>query len=468
MKIGMLYKWRFAFIGLLFSTSVHAGASPLPGHELSLFWVLPFVGVLLSLALMPILFSSFWHHHYGKIVFLWTLAILMSILIFFGFDILLAEVSATFFHHYFPFITIITTLYIIAGGIHVNVRGPSKPLMNTGFLAIATMTASFIGTTGAAVLFIRPLLNLNKNRHYKRHTLIFYIFLVCNIGGCLTALGDPPLFLGYLNGIPFFWPMTHLFWPFLVITVPLLSVYFLIESWYFRREPLKVLPKPIAVKVEGFLHVGLLFCAISLILLSGSLKSVMSINFFHVLLEANNLARDLGLIFIACLSLYMQKKHPLEGVIFSWGPIVEVAKIFAAIFITASPVIAILHAGGEGELRGIIHMVNNNGIPDPKMYFWLTGFLSAFLDNAPTYLIFFHMAGGKASEFLSSLQSTLVAISAGSVFMGALTYIGNAPNFMVKAIAEANEIRMPSFFGYMAWSLIFLGPLFILLTWLIF
>lgn len=435
------------------------------GETLSLWWALPFGGMLVSLALMPLFASHFWEAHYGKVALGWSVVTLLFLMVFFELSLVQHEVFHTLFYHYMPFIIVIGALYTISGGIRINVESDATPAVNTGILAVGTVLAGWIGTTGASMLLIRPLLHVNRHRKHRVHLMIFFIFLAANIGGALTPLGDPPLFLGFLNGVSFFWPMEFLFLELVGMAIPLLLLFYGIDAFFVHREGLPFKSLQVSVSVRGELN-GLLFLGvIGLVLLSGVWKSSFEINIAGVGLQLQNLVRDGGLVILAMISWVLTPSAIHRSNHFSWEPLKEVAKLFFGIFMTVIPVIAILDAGLEGAMSPLISLVTHEGQPQNAMYFWLTGVLSAFLDNAPTYLVFFHMAGGEAPLLMTSFSKTLEAISLGAVFMGALTYIGNAPNFMVKTIAESQGIAMPSFFGYMIWSFVILGPLFLLLTW---
>jgi Na+/H+ antiporter NhaD/arsenite permease-like protein len=467
-KIGLLYKLIYAlivFLFCLFPTSLLAEGGSLPGATLSLWWGFPFVGMLLSIALMPLLFVHFWEAHYGKISCVWASITFLGLITAFGFSTTKYEVFRTFLHHYLPFIIIIGSLYTIAGGIRIEVQSHATPFVNTGLLALGTILAGWIGTTGAAMLFLRPLLHINRNRQYRIHHMIFFIFLVGNIGGALTPLGDPPLFLGFLNGVSFFWPLEYLAMPMIVTSVLVLVIFYGMDSYFVRREGLVLRHLRPRIEIKGRLNGLLFFGVVGVVLISGIWKSHIQFQVEGITLELQNVVRDGGLIILAMISWFFTPQAIHEANHFSWGPLKEVAKLFFGIFMTVIPVIAILDAGLQGGMAPLISLVDVNGQPNNTIYFWLSGGLSSFLDNAPTYLVFFHMAGGDASLLMTSLARTLEAISLGSVFMGAMTYIGNAPNFMVKAIAESHGIKMPSFFGYMAWSVVILLPLFFLLAW---
>jgi Na+/H+ antiporter NhaD/arsenite permease-like protein len=367
---------------------------------------------------------------------------------------------------YLPFIILLLALFTVAGGIHIAGSFRGTPGSNTAFLAAGTAIASWTGTTGASMLLIRPVIRANAERRYKVHVIVFFIFLVSNIGGALTPLGDPPLFLGFLKGVDFFWPTVNLLFPMLVVAVPLLLIFYILDSWYYRREslPLASVTEKKKIAIEGIPNIILLGCVVGAVLMSGVWESGIFITVFHVELELQNVLRDGLLLLVSWVSWQFTNQMHRQANAFNWQPIIEVAKLFAAIFVTIMPVIAILRAGEAGGLSPVIDAVSDRGEPINAMYFWMTGALSSFLDNAPTYLVFFNAAGGDAETLMGPLRNTLVAISAGAVFMGANSYIGNAPNFMVKAIAEASGIRMPSFFTYIAWAVVFLLPLFVLVT----
>ena len=447
----------------------HGGAPHLDGAELGLLWVLPFVGMLLSIALFPLLAPTFWHHHFGKVAGLWAACFVVPFTLVFGPQLALFELLHTGLLEYLPFIILLGSLFTVAGGVRVTGSLRGTPLVNTIILLIGTAIASWMGTTGAAMLLIRPLLRANERRRFRVHTVVFFIFLVANIGGSLTPLGDPPLFLGFLKGVPFFWPTAQMFLPMVLLASVLLVIYYLLDSYLYRREePLPPEPGGTKLGLEGSINILLLGGIVGGVLLSGVWQPGIQFAVYHVEVELQNLIRDGLLVSIAVLSLILTsgESRRLNG--FSWFPILEVAKLFAGIFVTIIPAIAILRAGRAGALEPIVSAVSIDGAPVEYMYFWLTGILSRFLDNAPTYLVFFNTAGGDADLLIGPLQSTLLAISAGAVFMGANTYIGNAPNFMVRAIAQEQGVPMPSFFGYMLWSGIFLMPLFVILTFIFF
>ena len=442
-----------------------------------LIWIVPFVGILLSIALMPLIAPHFWHHHFGKVAAFWALAFLVPFALVHGTELALFELLHTALLEYIPFIILLGALFTVAGGVRVTGSLAGTPIVNTGILFIGTVIASWMGTTGAAMLLIRPLLRANERRRFRVHTVVFFIFLVANIGGSLTPLGDPPLFLGFLKGIDFFWPTTQMLVPMVVVACALLALFFAVDSLLYAREGGGEGDRSAdqdqhdqeRLGLEGKVNLLLVAGVVGAVLLSGTWRPGIEFTVFHVHVELQNLARDILLIAIALLSLRLTAVESRRKNAFSWFPIVEVAKLFAAIFVTIIPAIAILRAGTAGALAPVISLVTDAaGQPKDAAYFWLTGILSSFLDNAPTYLVFFNTAGGDPEVLMGSLSATLLAISAGAVFMGANTYIGNAPNFMVRSIAVERGVPMPSFFGYMAWSGAILLPLFGVVTVLFF
>ncbi len=476
-------------IALLVSVGVSFGADDahggdahhghgVDGAKLPIWSIIPFVGILLSIAIFPLVLDShFLVHHGGKMSLIWALAFAIPYLIAFQGEAFY-DILHIYLIDYIPFIILLWGLFTVAGGILVRGTLRGTPLVNTLLLLIGTAIASWVGTTGASMLLIRPLIRANAYRQSKVHLVIFFIFLVSNIGGSLTPLGDPPLFLGFLHNVPFFWTTTALFPHMLFISVILIVLFFVLDTFMFKREG-GVVPddgtnEPI--RVDGLFNLVFLLGIVAAVLMSGSFKWG-EVNIFGVHVYWQNIARDVLIVVMGLLSL---RFTPFSGELrqeneFSWEPIEEVAKVFAGIFMTIIPALAILKAGENGALSGLI-----GAIKEPMHYFWITGILSSFLDNAPTYLTFFNTALGKLHlteamipEILSGqltgpehleFVKLLTAISVGAVFMGANTYIGNAPNFMVKAIAEQSGIRMPSFFGYMLWSVVILVPLFVIVT----
>lgn len=464
------------FIAFFASVKAHASESNVNlGEILPLWSVIPFAGMLLSIALFPLLAPKIWKNHYAKISGFWALCMAVPFVFAFG-KSALYEIAHILIIDYIPFVILLWSLYTVSGGIQIEGSHKGKPTSNLMMLIFGTVIASWIGTTGASMLLIKPVIHGNMQRKNKAHVIVFFIFLVSNIGGSLTPLGDPPLFLGFLHGVPFFWTF-NVFTETAFVSAILLAVFFFFDSFYYKREiqagTLKVNTIKNEPTVVRGLHNLLFLTGIVLgILLSGVLK-LGQIDVLGVNVDVQSLLRDAILILMGYLSLKTTKKTIRKANEFTWHPIVEVAILFAGIFITIIPMIDILRAGSNGHLAFVINSVNK-----PWHYFWITGVLSSFLDNAPTYLTFLNTALGNfyaglpESEAVARLIAEngiyLKAISTGAVFMGANTYIGNAPNFMVLTIAEDSGIKMPSFFGYMAYSIGILVPVFILTTFVFF
>jgi Na+/H+ antiporter NhaD/arsenite permease-like protein len=444
-----------------------AFAAELPGETMSLLWALPFAGILLCIATGPLLYHHFWEHHYGKIALVWALLVVVPLALAFGFSAMLTAVLHTILLEYVSFIILLFGLFTISGGIRLagNIHG--TPLVNALILVVGAALASVIGTTGASMILIRPIIRANDNRPFNAHVIVFFIFLVSNIGGSLTPLGDPPLFVGFLRGVEFFWTTEHLWPDTLLVGGIVLAAFLVIDFILHQREegaPKIKDPTPdTRIRLQGLSNIPLLLGVIAAILLSAAWDPGVSFMVHGVEVELQNIARDVIILALAFVSLKVTRREYREANGFTWGPIEEVAKLFAAIFVCIIPVIAILQAGMNGAMAPLVELVTRpDGSHNDLAYFWMTGILSSFLDNAPTYLVFFELAGGDARELMTTYATTLAAISAGAVFMGANTYIGNAPNFMVYAIARERGVRMPSFFGYMLWSGAILIPTFVI------
>lgn len=358
------------------------------------------------------------------------------------------RIDHAIFKEYIPFIVLLFALYSISGGVRIEGNLVAKPLTNTTFILIGGLLASFIGTTGAAMLLIRPLLETNRGRRHVQHTVVFFIFVVCNCGGCLLPIGDPPLFLGYLQGVPFLWTMTALWQPWLLVNASLLAIYLTLDLWYYypREDRSKMaradLEAGVGIRVRGLaLNAPLLLGVILSVALLDPNKQIPGTDFYPWVY----LRESIQLALIGLSTFFGSKAIRVENR-FNYHAIIEVAALFVGIFICMQPALEILNQYGP-----------QLGINTPQKFFWITGGLSAVLDNAPTYLVFFQTADAQfGTERLvdwlhdptSAAYLDLMAISLGSVFMGAMTYIGNGPNFMVRAIAEESGVRMPSFFGY--------------------
>jgi len=439
------------------------------GETLPLWSCIPFACMLLSIALCPLLAPNFWHHHFGKVSFFWALTLGVPFLVAHRGDAVY-EILHIILADYIPFIILLWSLYTVSGGILLKGSLRGTPMVNLTMLVIGTALASWMGTTGAAMLLIRPFLRANDYRKNRTFMVVFFIFLVANIGGALTPLGDPPLFLGFLHGVSFFWTF-KLLPQMLFAAVILFIVYFGLDTYHYRKENVQVPAEEAHEKLRlvGIRNFIFLAGVVLAVLMSG-LVDWGEVSVFGVHRAVQDYARDLLLIIMGLLSLTFTSKEIREENHFSWFPIIEVAYLFIGIFITMIPCLLILKAGPDGKLAFLI-----NAVKEPYHYFWITGALSAFLDNAPTYLTFFNTAIGSFYAGMTEANAVpllmtenaiyLKAISAGAVFFGACSYIGNAPNFMVRSIAEEAGTPMPSFFGYiLKFSLVFLVPTFLIIT----
>tara|TARA_B100000029_G_scaffold282697_1_gene276586 strand:- start:2910 stop:4277 length:1368 start_codon:yes stop_codon:yes gene_type:complete len=444
------YKINFLLF-FIFPSLLNGGTNVSHNIHFNYWWIVPFMGILLSIAIFPLINEHFWHKNFGKISAFWALLFGIPFYLSFGDETFYYFIHAILLE-YIPFIVLLFALFTISGGIVLRGNFVGTPSLNLLFLLIGTLLASWMGTTGAAMLLIRPLIRANKWRENKTHIIIFFIFLVANIGGSLTPLGDPPLFIGFLKGVDFFWTTQYMFVPMLFVSSILMFLFYFIDNHYYKMEiSNKPSKKSINFSIEGKFNFILLLGVILSVIFSGLYQNTYKpLVIFGNSLPISFLLRDIILLILAFASYRLTSMALRTENGFTWFPIVEVAKLFAGIFITVIPAISIL-----AENKDVFSSFSDN------MYFWLTGSLSGFLDNAPTYLVFFNAAGADSVKLMADVL-TLLAISSGAVFMGAMTYIGNAPNFMVKSIAEENKIKMPSFFGYIAWSVSILIPIFLL------
>ncbi|MDO4280546.1 MAG: sodium:proton antiporter [Peptococcaceae bacterium] len=448
------------------------------GQQLPLWSLIPFVGMLLSIAIFPLVKEHWWEKNQLWVALFWSAVFLVPFFIAYGANETIYQLIHTIILDYVPFLLLLFALYAVAGGIVLKGSLVGTPNVNTIILLIGTVLASVIGTTGAAMVLIRPLIRANEWRHRKMHTIIFFIFLVCNIGGALTPVGDPPLFMGFLRGVPFFWPTIHVLPLYIFNSVVLLVVYHFVEMSRYKKDLAEGCKQPEStgeklhvVGLHNLIYIALILFAVvisgtlaqsdAFLNADGSVKGITLYTYHghESVATYPNIIKDVLLLVAAFLSLKTTKKEIREFNNFNWGAIEEVAKLFLGIFITMIPALAILGARGA-----------DLGLHTEWQFFWSTGILSGFLDNTPTYLVFLTTAGALgATEGIATTigmveAPILIAVSAGAVFMGALSYIGNAPNFMVRSIAESHDIKMPSFFGYMKWSFGILIPLFILDT----
>lgn len=461
-----------AAICILFPGSAFA-AEGLNGAELSFVWALPFLGILLCIATGPVFYAHTWEHHFGKFTAFWSALIIIPLAMILDIHTVTSAVAHTMLLEYIPFILLLLALFTVAGGIYLEGNLHDSVFTNTVLLAVGAVMASIVGTTGAAMILIRPLIRANDDRKYNAHVVVFFIFLVANIGGALSPLGDPPLFIGFLKGVDFFWTTQHLWLQTLTVAGIVLAVFMLIDIYVHHRERrfTKVKdPTPDSpLKLHGKVNLVFIAVIVATILMSAHWKPGIAWSIAGVDLQLQDLLRDAIFVVVTIASVALTKKEHRDANSFAWGPITEVAILFAGIFICIIPVMAMLQAGSQGLFAGLLALVTHpDGSNNNAAYFWLTGGLSSFLDNAPTYLVFFQLAGGDPQVLMTTKATTLAAISSGAVFMGANTYIGNAPNFMVYAIARQAGVKMPSFFGYMIWSGLVLIPTFVLATFLFF
>lgn len=459
------------------TTEAHQDDHQVHAEPPAFYSVIPFAALLLCIAFLPLIHKTeeWWEHNKNRLLVAVSLGLVTLLYYTFlyghgvvdhgthemsapGFAAAIVVLKNALLVEYIPFIALLFSLYVISGGIAFEGHMVGRPALNTGIIALGAAIASFIGTTGAAMLLIRPLLKANEKRDYVAHTIIFFIFVVCNTGGCLLPIGDPPLFLGFLRGVPFTWTLS--LWPmWLAMNLSLLAIYFVYDTIRYKKEnrdKVEALPEtiePFALK-GGINFLWLLMVIFCVALLDPS-KEVPGTNGWH----APHFFREVCMFLLAGISLITTSKSIRTQNSFNYEAILEVAALFVGIFICMQAPVQILNVYGASL-----------GIDSPWKFYWATGILSSFLDNAPTYVVFFETAKAAGVDGINGpvvadvSEASLIAISLGAVFMGAMTYIGNGPNFMVKAIAEKNNIRMPSFFGFMGYSCAVLLPLSILLT----
>ena len=440
------------------------------GNTLPIWSCIPFAGMLLSIAIFPLIKEEWWEKHKPWVVAFWSLLFLIPFAIAFGGHVALEHLIEVTLGDYLTFIVLLFGLFCVAGNISLQGDLAGNPKVNVVLLLIGTLLSSWIGTTGASMLMVRPVIKMNSWRKNKAQIMIFFIFMISNMGGCLTPIGDPPLLMGFMRGVPFFWSL-HLF-PILIFNmILLLIIFYFIDKKQYRKDIANGLRPDISkpgvdIKVEGLHNVIFLVAIVVAVILSGTLPSlpmfqdaagnVLGITIYKSVKLTFPAIIEVAIILLAALLSFKTTNEKIRTQNhFTWGAIKEVAVLFIGIFITMQPALALLKTMGP-----------NLGITEPYEMFWATGLLSSFLDNTPTYLVFLTTAGtlGFTSGIVTTVGTIsvkiLMAISCGAVFMGANTYIGNAPNFMVKSISDENGIRMPSFFGYMGWSLCILVPVF--------
>ena len=451
-----------AGVALLAPTPALAADAAAPG----LAWGLPFLGLLLTIALFPIFAPRLWHRRMGLIVLGWSAALLLPWAATAGPAAAWEMARHAMLVDYVPFIALLLATYAIGGGILLEGGPWGTPGGNTALMALGCLLAGVLGPLAVSMVLIHPLLRANAHRRHKVHLVVFFIVLVCNVGGVTTPLGNPPLYIGLLNGVPFAWPLRSLWAPALILILPLLGVFWLFDRRSAAHDPEPAKRRRLHMRGQG-----------NLLLLALLVGVVLAQSAWHpgnvsILGQTMPIERIGGAALFGVFALLSAWATPLavhQANMFNWEPMKEVAKLFAAIFVTIMPALAMLDAGMTGPLGPLLRLTDDAaGRPWPVAYFWFSGMLSAFLDNAPTYFLFFRLAGNDAARLTGELAVTLAAMSAGSVCFGALTYIGNAPNLMVRAVAAHRGVRMPGFFGYMVWSCALLLPGFVVLTVLFF
>ena len=439
---------------------------------MNLAFCIPFAGLLLCIAVLPLVKAEWWEAHQPHAIVFWSLLFVLPFAFVYGPGQAFEKVLECIVDDYLTFIILLFGLFCVSGNITLEGDLAGSPRINVGLLLIGTMLSSWIGTTGASMLMVRPIIKMNAWRKRRSHIMVFFIFLISNICGCLTPIGDPPLLMGFMRGVPFFWSL-HLFPVLLFNVVILLTIFYFLDRRAYRKDIAEGLKPDISkpgteVHILGLHNLIFLAMIVAAVILSGTLPgmaafqdaegAVRGIHLFgEVTLTYPALIEVVIILVAAFLSFKTTSVEIRRKNHFTWGAIQEVAVLFVGIFITMQPALMILKANGASL-----------GLNKPFEMFWATGCLSSFLDNTPTYLVFLTTAGALGfTEGMPTILGTvpvamLEAISCGAVFMGANTYIGNAPNFMVKSISDENGIRMPSFFGYLLWSVTFLIPVFLL------
>ena len=439
---------------------------------------IPFAGLLLCIAIMPLIKAEWWEAHQPHVVLMWIILMVVPFAVVYGVGDAAETVLDCIINDYLTFIILLFGLFCVSGNITMEGDFAGSPRVNVCLLAFGTLLSSCIGTTGASMLMVRPVIKMNSWRKRKSHIMVFFIFMVSNMGGCLTPIGDPPLLMGFMRGVPFFWSL-HLLPVLLFNMVIMLFVFYHVDKLAYRKDIAQGRKPDISkpgteFKIDGLHNIIFLVMIVVGVILSGMLPSmpafqdaagnVRGIHIFgEVTLSFPSIIEIILILAAAFLSFKTTDKKIRVRNHFTWGAIKEVAVLFIGIFITMIPALLILKARGA-----------DLGLTQPWQFFWITGALSSFLDNTPTYLVFFTTAASlgfsSGVQTLTSFipQTILMAISCGAVFMGANTYIGNAPNFMVRSIAEENGIKMPSFVGYLVWSVSILVPTFFIDTLLFF
>lgn len=420
----------------------------------------PLAIVLLSLAFMPLIAKKFWQKN-ETIIF--SILSVISIISVYS---LISDANNLLKHvlidDYLPFIIMLFTLYMLSHGIHIKLNASSDTLSNIIFLGSCSLFSSVIGTTGASMLFLRPFLEMNKEREHKSHLLIFFIFLISNIGGLLSPLGDPPLLLGYLHGIDFLWEIKNLFFYWLFYIAVCFLIFYFIDTYFLKKENNvgKLINRKFSIRIKGWINIALII--LTVFVLFFDFKNINLKTYFCDCIVPGMCIKNIILL-LFCFISYIKGRNTGEKIDFD--PFKEVARTFLVIFVVISPVLFILNRNSDAIHKYIIDI--SNGSDGCSVFFWLCALASSFLDNAPSYLLFFNMAGGNSEELMYIYPNILKAISISSVVMGAMTYIGNAPNMMVKSIADKKKIKMPSFIGYIIWSSLIILPISFIVSYIL-
>ncbi len=426
-----------------------------------LIWAVPFLGVLASVAVLPALVPRFWHRRAGLVAGFWIACLLLGQAVATG----PASAAASAWHalliEYLPFVTLLFALYAAGGGVLIRGGPAGRPAGNTAMLAAGMVLGMVMGQAGAAMVLINPLLHANAHRRRKVHLVLFVIVLVANASGALTPLGNPPLYIGFLEGVPFFWTTRHLVLPLLLLAGVLLATFYLVDRRLAAGE--RAAPAPARLRIRGWGNAVLILLT-GAVVLAQNATTGGEVLLFGQQVAVTRLVAIVAFVAVTILSATLTPLAIRRANEFAWEPMMEVGKLFLAIFITIEPVLRMLEAGLHGPLAWVLRLtLDGAGDPRPAAYFWLAGILSALLDNAPTYLVFFKLAGLHPA-FQPEQVRELTALSAGAVFFGGLTYIGNAPNMMLRGVAAHRGVRMPGFFGFMMMAAVMLLPVFVLLT----
>ncbi len=427
-----------------------------------LIWAVPFLGMLACIAVLPALAPRFWHRRPGAVAGFWIACLLLAQAVASGPFAAAASAWHAVLIEYLPFVTLLVALYAAGGGVLIRGGPAGRPAGNTAMLALGMVLGMAMGQAGAAMVLINPLLHANAHRRRKVHLVLFVIVLVANASGALTPLGNPPLYIGFLEGVPFFWTTGHLVLPLLLLAGVLLAAFYLTDRRLAAGE--RSAPAPERLRIRGWGNAVLILLT-GAVVLAQNATTGGEVTLFGQPISVTRLAAIVAFLAVALLSTTLTPRAIRQANEFDWEPMIEVGKLFLAIFVTIQPVLRMLEAGLQGPLAWVLRLtLDGAGDPRPAAYFWLAGILSAFLDNAPTYLVFFKLAGLHPPAIEPEQVRELTALSAGAVFFGGLTYIGNAPNMMLRGVAAHRGVRMPGFFGFMAMAAAVLLPVFVVLT----